>query len=51
MIDDKDSVQLSEDCFGVCEALDTAIRGKNANDLNEPLKMALEDSRRCVDWP
>jgi hypothetical protein len=28
MIDDKDSVQLSEYCFGVCEALETAIQGE-----------------------
>ena len=49
MIDDEDSGQLSEDCFSVCEALKTAIQGKNADDLNESVKMALEDSKRCVD--
>jgi hypothetical protein len=49
MIDDKDSVQLSEDCFSVCEALKAVIQEKNTDDLNESIKMALEDSKRCVD--
>ena len=51
MIDDKDSVQLSEDCFSVCEALKVAIRGNNPDNLDESIKMALEDSKRCVYWP
>jgi hypothetical protein len=51
MIDDKDAVQLSEDCFSVCEALKTAIQGKDVDYLSESVKMAFEDSKRCVDWP
>jgi hypothetical protein len=51
MADDEDSVELSEYCFSLCEALKTAIQGKNADDLNESVRMALEDSERCVDWP
>jgi hypothetical protein len=50
MIDDENSGQLSEGCFSICEALKTAVQGKNADDLNESVKMALEDSKRCVDW-
>ena len=46
--DDKDSVQLSEYCFDACEALNTAIQGKNADDLNESAKMALKDLERCI---
>ena len=46
MINNKDSVQLSESCFNVCEVLDTAIQGKNAGSLNESVRTALEDSER-----
>jgi hypothetical protein len=49
MIDDEDSGQLSEGCFSICEVLKTAIQGKNADDLNESVKTALEDSKRCAD--
>jgi len=49
MINDKDSVELSEYCFNVCEALKTVIRGRNTDDLSEPVRMALENLRRCVD--
>ena len=48
MVDDKDSVQLAEYCFDVCEALKTATQGKNADDLGESVRTALEDSERCV---
>jgi len=46
MINNKYSVQLSESCFNVCEVLDAAIRGKTAEDLNESVRTALEDSER-----
>jgi hypothetical protein len=49
MIDNKDSVQLSEYCFNVCETLKTAIQGRNADDLNGPVRAILEDLERCVD--
>jgi len=53
MIDDKDSVQLSEYCFNVCGVVKTAIQGKNAGDLNESVRMALALGHlgRCVDLP
>ena len=46
MIDDEDSVQLSEYCFDVCEALKTVIQGKNADDINESVREVLEDLGR-----
>ena len=49
MIDDKDSVQLSEYCFNVCEVLKTVVQGRNADSLNEHVRVALEDLERCVD--
>ena len=48
MIDDEGSVQLSEYCFGICEALETAIQGENADDLNGFVRTAFEDLERCV---
>ena len=48
MIDDKDSVQLSEYCFNVCEVLKAAVQGKNADTLNDSVRVALEDLERCV---
>jgi len=51
MIDDKDSVQLSEYCSSVCEVLKAAIQGRNAESLNESVRAALEDLERCVDQP
>jgi len=48
MIDNKDSVQLSESCFNICEALNTAIQGENTDDLDESVRVALEVSERCV---
>ena len=50
MIDDKDSVQLSEYCFNVCEVLKTAIQGRNTDSLDESVKAALVDLERCVGW-
>jgi len=49
MVDDKDSVQLSEYCFNVCEVLKTTIQGRDADSLNESVRAALEDLERCVD--
>lgn len=49
MIDNSDSVQLSEYCFNMCEALEPAIEGRNADDLNESVRRAFEDLERCVD--
>ena len=48
MIDNEDSVQLSEYYFNVCEVVKTAIQGKHVDDLNESVKEALEDLERCV---
>jgi len=50
MVDDKDTVQLSEYCFNTCEVLKTAVQGKDVNSLNESVRVALEDLERCVDW-
>ena len=50
-MNDKDSVKLSEYCFDVCSVLETAIRGKKADDLSGPVRTALEDLERCVDQP
>jgi hypothetical protein len=49
MIDDRDSVQLSEYCFNICETLKTTIGGKDADDPNKLVRAALEDLERCVD--
>ena len=46
MIDNEDSVQLSNSCFNVCEVLNAAIQGKKAESLDESVKMVLEDSKR-----
>jgi len=48
MIDNEDCVHLSEHCFDVCVALELAIQGKYADDLNESLRMAIEDLERCA---
>ena len=48
MIDDNDSVQLSEYCFDVCEVLKGVVQGRNADGLTESVKVALEDLERCV---
>lgn len=51
MITDKDSMELSDYCFNVCEALNTAIRAKKKGGLNESARVSLEDLARCVDRP
>jgi len=50
LIDDKDSVQLSEYCFDVCDVLKTAIQGRDVDGLDESVRTALEDLERCVNW-
>ena len=49
MIDDKDLVQLTECYFNVCEVIETAIQGKNADDINGSVREALEDLGRYID--
>ena len=49
VIDNKDSVRLSEYYFKVCETLKTAIQGKGMDGLNESARMALKELERCVD--
>ena len=49
MIDDKDPVQLSEYSFNVCNVLKTVVEGRNADSLDESVRVALEDLGRCVD--
>lgn len=46
MIENKESVQLSEQCFNVCEILMDAIQGKDAGDLNDSETMAMKDLDR-----
>ena len=48
MINNYDFVKLSEYCFNVCLTLETVIRGKNADDLNEVARVALENLEGCV---
>ena len=43
MIENKESMQLSEQCFNVCESLMDAIQGKDADDLNDSEKIAMKD--------
>jgi hypothetical protein len=50
-MDSEGSVQLSEYCFNICDALKTTIQGKSADELSEPVRMALVDLDRCVGWP
>ena len=50
MISDKDSVQLSDYCFSVCEALKTTTQEEDIRDLNESAMTALEDLERWVVW-
>ena len=48
MIDNAGSIQLCECCFDVCEALGTAIQGKDVNGLNQTVRTTLEGFERCV---
>ena len=48
MVTDKDSVQLSEYCFNVCETLKTRMQAENVNDLSEAARGALDDLERYV---
>ena len=49
MADDKDSVQLSEYCFNVCEVLKATVQGRDADSLDESARVALKDLETCVD--
>ena len=48
MIDDNDSIQLSEHSFNACEVLNTVVQEKDADSLSESVRTALEDLGRCV---
>ena len=48
MIDDGDSVELSEYCFNVCEGLWTVVGGNNTDDFNESVRVALGDLEKYV---
>ena len=50
MIDDEYSVQLSGYCYNVCEILKARIKGKNAEDLSDSVKIILENLERFVDY-
>ena len=41
-------MQLSEYCFNVCKTLKTTVFRTNANDLNDPVSVALKDLERYV---
>ena len=47
MISDNDSVQLSDHCFSVCEALKAMIQGRTS-DFDESAKAGLEKLERYV---
>lgn len=51
MINDKDSVQLAESCFSVCEVLSATIQENNAGDLDESVRAVLEYSKRYLNKP
>ena len=46
MIDDGDSVQWSEYCFNVCEALKNVVEGGYPGGFDERV---MEDLERCID--
>ena len=49
MAADNESVQLSDYCFNVCEALRMEVREKKTGDLNAFTRMALGGLERYVD--
>jgi len=51
MIDNEDSVQLSEYCFSMCETLKMVVQGANAGDLDDSATVAIKDLERCADRP
>jgi len=48
MADNKDAVRLAEYCFNVCEVVKTTVEGRDVDDFNGSVKMALEDLGRYV---
>ena len=51
MINDDVSVELSDYCFNVCEALNAAIQDKAKDRLNGSAQLGLEDLARYRDFP
>ena len=51
MITDDDSVELSDHCFDVCEALNATIQVKTENGLDGSAWPGLEDLARYGDCP
>ena len=49
MINNEDSVNLSEYYFNLCLTLETATQGKSVDNLGRPVRTALDDLERCVD--
>lgn len=49
MIANKDSVQLSDYCFNLCEELETKIRRENTEEQNAFVGRAIDELGRCVD--
>ena len=45
-IDNDDFLNLAEYCFNIFIVLEATIRGKSADDLNEPITMAIKDLER-----
>ena len=51
MITDDDSIELSDYCFDVCEALDTAVQEKTKDGLNGSAQLGIEDLSRYGGCP
>ena len=51
MIDNDDSMQLSEYCFNLCESLETVFQGMVVDDLNGYVRASLGSLERCAKWP
>ena len=51
MVDDKDSIQLAEYLFELCESLKTATQGKNTDELSGSMRVGLKEIERWVGSP
>ena len=51
MVDDKDSIQLAEYLFDMCESLKAATQGKNTDELSGSMRVGLKEIERCVGSP
>lgn len=49
MIDNEYAIQLSGQCFDVCETLRGALQGKYPGNLSESERMAIVNLDRCAD--